>query len=147
MMSKDKKKIWINLISTVVGAVLFYVGGFVLDSEVQSIKMISGLCIGLGAATFCLGIGGLISMLLISKSKTEEIEHRKNIEVNDERNVHIREKAGAKFNHIMVYVLTAFVLTLGFMNAEKLIIIMASALLLIQLILAIFLSDYYAKRM
>lgn len=143
----NKKKIWINLALAIIAAAAIYVGGFVLDSDVQSIKLISGLCLGLGTVALGFGINGVYRVLTYSKIEDEKIKRRKNIEVNDERNIRIRDKAGAKSNHIMVYVITVFVLALGFMDAPKMIIIMAACLLVVKLLLAIFLSNYYAKKM
>jgi len=54
-------------------------------------------------------------------------KRRKNIEAGDERNICIREKAGTVSNRIMVYVITVFVLILGFMTVPKIIIILAAA--------------------
>ncbi|MEN6349680.1 MAG: hypothetical protein ABFD08_09845 [Syntrophomonas sp.] len=33
----------------------------------EKLKMISGLCIGLGSAVFCLGIGNFVGALIISE--------------------------------------------------------------------------------
>jgi uncharacterized Tic20 family protein len=124
---------------------LGYIGGFILVEE--KLKMLSGLCIGLGSAAFVLGIGNFIGALIISKTENEEITRRKNIEVNDERNTRIREKVGAKINKIVIYIITAIVLSLGFMGTDAVIIIMISSVLLFELVLAIVLTNYYSKRM
>lgn len=58
-----------------IGALSFYTGGFVLIEE--KLKAISGLCIGLGAAVFCFGIGNLIGALIISKTENEELTRKK----------------------------------------------------------------------
>lgn len=140
-----KTKIWLYALLAVMGAMVGYIGGFVLVEE--KFKMLSGLCIGLGSAAFVLGIGNFIGALIISKTEYEEITHRKNIEVNDERNTRIREKVGAKINKIVVYIITALVLVLGFMGADAAVIMMISSVLLLQLVLAIVLTNYYSKRM
>jgi len=140
-----KNKIWLYAILSALGAISVYIGGFVLVDE--KIKMLSGLCIGLGSAVFCLGIGNFIGALIISKAENEEMTRRKKIEVNDERNTRIREKVGAKINQIVVYVITALVLTFGFMGIDVIIIIMISSLLLLELVLAIVLTNYYSKMM
>ena len=140
-----KNKIWLYVFLSAIGAISVYIGGFVLVEE--KIKMLSGLCIGLGSAVFCLGIGNFIGALIISKTENEEMTRRKNIEVNDERNTRIREKVGAKINQIVVYVITALVLTFGFMGIDVIIIIMISSLLLLELVLAIVLTNYYSKMM
>ena len=140
-----KSKIWLYLFLTIVGAVSFYVGGFVLTEE--KLKMISGLCIGLGAAVFCLGIGNFVGALIISKTENGEILRKKNIEVNDERNTRIREKVGAKTNQIVLYALSLIVLAMGFMQINIIAIVMVASILLLQLVLAIVLSNYYSKKM
>lgn len=137
---KSNKKI-LYIIWALIGAALFYIGVILPN------KPVSGMCIGLGAAFFCLGIGNFISKVIVSKIETEDITRRKNIEVNDERNIRIREKAGAKTNQLMIYALSVLVLTLGFMNAGIIIILMVSAVLILQLIFSVYFSNYYAKRM
>lgn len=140
-----KNKIWLYALLSAIGAISLYIGGFVLIEE--KVKMISGLCIGLGSAVFCLGIGNFIGALIISETENEEMTRRKNIEVNDERNTRIREKVGAKINQIIIYVITLIVLALGFMGVDVVIIIMISSVLLLELVLAIILSNYYSKIM
>lgn len=131
----------IYIIWAFIGAVIFYLG-FIFPN-----KQVSGMCIGLGAAFFCLGLGNFISKIIVKKIETEDIIRRKNIEVNDERNIRIREKAGAKTNQFMIYALSVLVLALGFMNAGIIIILMVSALLILQLIFSVYFSNYYSKRM
>lgn len=133
------------MLMSAIGVIAFYIGGFVLVEE--KLKMISGLCIGLGAAVFCLGIGNFIGALIISKTESEEILHKKNIEVNDERNIRIREKIGAKINQVVIYALSVIVLAMGFMRINIIAIIMVASIFLLELVLAIVLSNYYSKRM
>ena len=140
-----KNKIWLYVLLAAIGAISVYTGGFILVEE--RIKMISGLCIGLGSAVFCLGIGNFIGAIIVSETENEEMTRRKNIEVNDERNTRIREKVGAKINQIVIYVITVIVLALGFMGVDVGIIIMISSVLWLELVLAIGLSNYYSKRM
>lgn len=140
-----KRKRALFVLQILIGIILFFVGGFVLTPD--KMKMVSGLCIGFGAALFALGIGWLIQSILISATEDEKSKRIKAIEVNDERNTRIREKTGYMVAKIMNYVLTAFVLTLGFMGADQLIIILAVALVVIEFILALIFSNYFAKRM
>ncbi len=138
-------KILLSAALAAAGAIGVFLGGFVLTQPAQ--KSISGFCIGLGAAAFCLGIGKCIDLLLRSKTESAEITHRKNIEVNDERNVRIREKVGAKINRIVLSVLSLMILALGFMGADLVIILMLAGVLVLELILAIVLTNYYEKQM
>ncbi|BAL01672.1 hypothetical protein OBV_44730 [Oscillibacter valericigenes Sjm18-20] len=140
-----KNKIWLYLFMAIIGALSFYIGGFVLVEE--KLKALSGLCIGLGAAVFCLGIGNFISALIILKTENEEFTRKKNIEVNDERNTRIREKVGAKINQVVIYALSVIVLAMGFMQINIIAIIMVASVFLVELVLAIVLSNYYSKRM
>ena len=140
-----KNRIWLHLLMTVIGALSFYIGGFVLVEE--KLKMISSLCIGLGAAEFCIGIGNFIGAVIISKTENEEFTRKKNIEVNDERNTRIREKVGAKINQVVIYALSVIVLAMGFMQINIIAIIMVASIFLLELVLAIVLSNYYSKRM
>lgn len=140
-----KNKIWLYLLMTVIGALSLYFGALVLVEE--KLKMISGLCMGLGSAIFCLGIGNLIGALIISKTENEEITRKKNIEVNDERNTRIREKVGARINQVVIYALSVIVLAMGFMQIDIIAIIMVASVFLLELVLAIVLTSYYSKKM
>lgn len=133
------------ILQALAGGALIFIGGFVLKGE--SIRMISGLCIGTGAAALALGLGWFVQSIIINAVETESIGKQKEIEIKDERNVRIREKSGYMVAKSMNYLLTAFILTLGFMNADKKIIIMAVILMSIQFILLIYFSNYYSKRL
>lgn len=133
------------ILQTAAGIILLLVGSFVLTSD--KVKMASGLCIGFGAAVLVLGIGWFIQSLIISATEDEEFKRTKAIEVNDERNTRIREKTGYMVAKIMNYVLLLFILTLGFMGVDKLIIIMAVTLIIFEFVLALIFSNYFAKRM
>lgn len=133
------------VLQAVLGGILLAMSSLVFTSD--STKMLSGLCLGIGACMLVLGIGNFIRTFIVSATENEEIKRIKNIEVNDERNTRIREKTGHMVAKIMNYVLSAFVLILGFMGADKIIIVMAASLILIEFILAIFFSNYYLKKM
>jgi hypothetical protein len=132
---------YLNLFLAAVGAILFYMGRFVLVGE--NIKSLSGLCIGFGAAMFCVGISNFVGAIVIK----EETARKKNIEVHDERNIRIRERVGAKINQVMLYVISAILLTLGLMQESMIIIVMLTSVLVLELVLAIVLTNYYSKIM
>lgn len=139
-----KNKAWPSLLLAVAGAVSLCIGGFVLTNE--DVKAISGWCIGFGAAALGLGIGEIIELLIVSRTKSEDFTRRKKIEENDERNIRLREKVGAKINQVIVYALSVILLAFGFMGDITAVIIVTSVLLL-ELVLAVTLSVYYSKRM
>lgn len=140
-----KNRIWLYILLTVMGASSIYIGGFVLVEE--NLKMISGLCIGIGAAVFSISIGNLIGALILSKTQYDEILRKKNILVNDERNIRIREKVRAKINQVVIYVLSVIIIVMGFMRINIIAIIMVASVFLIEFVLAIALTGYYSKRM
>lgn len=88
------------------------------------------------------------SLLVISISNSklpEEVKKAKEIETNDERNTAIREKAGYKTCIAMNYVLCIFIIAIGLMGVDIEIILMAVAVLIIQIILVIYYSNHYSK--
>lgn len=133
------------ILQAVLGITSILVGSFVFTSD--TVKMLSGLCIGFGSAILALGIGLFIQSFIFSDSEYEKVKRLKAIEVNDERNIRIREKTGYIVAKIMNYVLVAFILILGFMRVDKLIIIMAASLVIIEFILVVIFSNYFAKEM
>ena len=140
-----KNNLYLYLLMAAAGAGLFCIGEFVLVAE--NLKAVSGSCIGLGAALFCLGVGNFIGKIIISKSENPEILRKKDIAVNDERNTRIREKVGAKINQIVLYALSLLVLALGFMGVDVKIILMVSSIFVLELVLAIGLTNHYSKLM
>ena len=141
---KNKMK-WLYLAGGILGGALILVGGFVLTGE--SVKALSGTCIGFGAAGFALGIGSFFDEMLRSSAKREEIERVKKIEVEDERNTLIRQKVGATTNHILVYVISTMLLVMSFMGESLGPILLMASLLVVQFILAVALTAYYSKRL
>lgn len=139
-----RRRLWFTAL-IFVGAVLLAAGGFIFTAEGQ--KKLSGYCIGIGAAMAALGAGWLADSFLISAREDEEIRRIKEIEVNDERNVRIREKAGAMTARIMNYLLTVFIVVLGLTGADLYIILAAVGLLAAEFLLLVYFSSYYSGRM
>ena len=133
-------------ILTVAGIVLFTIGFTVLSPEEYS--RISGVFIDIGVGLAAAGFSLLV--ISISNSKLpEEVKKAKEIEefkqTNDERNTAIREKAGYKTCIAMNYVLCIFIIAIGLMGVDIEIILMAVAVLIIQIILVIYYSNHYSK--
>ena len=139
---KGKRFLFILMMLT--GVVLLLLGTLVFTSE--ETKMVSGICFGLSTSIFGLGIGWLIRSFTVSPMKEAEINKKKEIEVNDERNTRIREKTGYMVAKIMNYILSIFILSLGFMRADIKIILAAVTMLAIEFILVIYYSNYFSKR-
>lgn len=128
----------------VVGVLLLILGTAVFTS--QELKMASGLCFGIGSAMLVLGIGNLLRSFIVSKDEYEKIKQVKDIEVNDERNIRIREKTGYMTAKVMNYVICALVLVLAFMKVDRIVIIVVASLILIEFVLVIMFSNYYSKK-
>ena len=110
---KRKKVLYLG--AGIVGILLIILGVYIFNLGVN--EMLGGLCFGIGGACAALGIGSFIKTLLVSDTKSKDIEELYSIEKNDERNIRIREKSGYLTAQIMNYILCGFVLYLGFMKS------------------------------
>lgn len=86
-----------------------------------------------------------ILKLFAIKESTEE-KKQLEIEIKDERNTLIREKAGYKTNKYMLYLNTVIIFILGFIGAEFWILCLFGSLILAQGVLSISLYNYYNNR-
>ncbi len=86
-----------------------------------------------------------ILKLFAAKNSTK-VEKQLEIEIKDERNTLIREKAGSKTNEYMLYLNTVIVFILGFMGAEFWMLCLFGSLILAQGVLSVFLYNYYDTR-
>ncbi|MBL4931946.1 hypothetical protein [Clostridium paridis] len=141
----NNKKTLMYLVLLILGVAMLLLGKFIMADE--NVKNISGICLGFGSAFFVLGIGNLVGNFFTTRLEDEKLKKLKDIEVNDERNIRIKEKSGYMVSKIMNFIICILVLALGFMNADRLVLILVSSLLLIEGILFISFSNYYSKRM
>lgn len=122
----------------IVAAALLIAGGF-LEGEV------SAVLIGLGAALFGLTVANCISF--VAERKYPHLKRTKNIEVNDERNITIREKAGAKTNTLVMWVMFIVMLIMLILKVELYVILAMSGIVLLNGILNLVYTNYYSKRL
>jgi hypothetical protein len=111
----------------------------------QSDNNISGILFGLTGCGLGLGIGTIINYTYWSTGKNrkryEELLERKNIEVNDELNQKIRDKAGRITESIGLAIIISLIITLtlfealGFMASGYLTVVILSFYLLIRLVI------------
>lgn len=85
------KKVSVCIIALILG-VLLIAANFIFREE--NMKSVSGIFIGIGASLIGLGVGGLFTKNF--EKRNPEIFTQKEIEVNDERNTMIRNRAKAK---------------------------------------------------
>lgn len=137
----NKKAVYAS--SAAAGIVCLLIGLFVITDP--ALKLLSGLLTGLGSAVAATGLGNLIWQIAVPRAKREEQQRIKDIEVNDERNIRIREKAGEASNRIVLYILCAAELVFGLFGDIRAVLIIAGILVL-QLMLGVALPAYYSKR-
>lgn len=140
-----KNKKYLYIIMALAGITLLLLGAFVFNSEERMI--FAGMCFGLGSVLAVFGIGNFVQTLIISDTKYTEIKKAQDIEINDERNIRIREKSGYMVAKVMNYLLCAFVLFLGFSKADLHIILIATFLIVVEFILLIAFSNHYSKKL
>ncbi len=105
-MNQKKKKTL--LILGIITALLVQLIGIIAGAE--HLRMISGICIGIGAALFSLTINGLYR-LSYEKEFPEAVRLEK-IEQEDERNIQIRNRAKARSSDIIRWV----IIGIGWLN-------------------------------
>ncbi len=126
--------------TSIIGLACAICGLFVLTDAV-----VSGLCIGAGSAAFALGLGNFILLIALPEAARQERQRVKNIEANDERNIRIREKAGAAANRIIFYALCAAALTFGLLK-DLLAVLVVTGILLMEFVLFIVFTGRYSKQ-
>jgi hypothetical protein len=115
---------------------------FAINSYGRDIRVIISLAIAL--LIFGRSIDNILKLFAIKESI--EVKKQLEIELKDERNTLIREKAGFKTNEYILYLNTVITIVLGFMNVEFWILCLFGSLILAQGILSISLYNYYANR-
>lgn len=138
-----KNKLMNYFLLTLLGIAIFLIGVLLLKNNVE--KYVSGICMGIGTAIFI--IFSRKAEVLLIEEKYHDINKQLEMEINDERNTLIRDKAGAKTNRMMNYLLFILTITFTFMNVNLFIILSMVALIIIQAILFIMFSNRYNKKM
>jgi hypothetical protein len=77
----------------------------------------------------------------------QAVMHQKNIEVNDERNILVKEKAGARNNLILFYVTILITMIFALLKVEPYVTITMAGLLLLNGILYVVHVNYFNKRL
>jgi len=126
-----------------IGLVLLSAGFFMLKAMPESQGMIRSLpfiCIGLGCGVFGHGVGNFISARTLKKQP--DIEKQIEIELKDERNIAISQRAKAKAYDLMIYVFGAVMLSFALMQVP-----VAAILLLVSAYLfVVFYSIYFRHK-
>jgi len=140
---KSGTKQILYILGIAAGIALVIAGIFFKDAE---IKGLMGVCVGVGAGLIGMFIANLVTLRI--ERKHPEAFIRKNIDVNDERNTVIRDKAGAKSNSIIMLAIMP-ILTLVFIlvDTELYVILTMAGLILLNIALYIGYANYYNNRL
>ncbi len=137
-----KKEILYSVIGLVIGVVLILLAVFVFTGSTS----LNGACFGIGAALLALSGGNLIGKSVITRVETPENTRMQSIELHDERNIRIRERAGWNTMRIFTPVLCFLTLASAFIGVELYITLVLCGLILLQAALVIGSQVYYEKR-
>jgi uncharacterized membrane protein len=111
----------------------------------ESLKTISGLCLGIGAGLFGVNIGKLVMYQYYKKNP--KLEKQQKIELRDERTVAIRNRAKAKAYDIAAIVLMIIPLLLIIMGSPLYLVLSVIAFYLFVFGMQIFFTVKYDKEM
>ncbi|MAT44729.1 MAG: hypothetical protein CL609_20530 [Anaerolineaceae bacterium] len=145
-MKKSKSNLWIYYGLTMIGIVLFAIGGAGLKLNwFESIKAVPGILIGIGAGSLGFGLGEIIKQKTISNHP----ETKKKIEIaqTDERNLTILSKSKTKAFDTMGYVYPVVMFICILLNVEfTIVLLLVSAYILIYAV-QIYYFNKYQKEM
>lgn len=142
------KKIVNSYIQTALGLLLLGIGLYLIKiiTDPQGIMVaLPYVCFGIGCGIFGGGMGNLISRKVLKGHP--EIEKQKEIEINDERNVTISNRAKAKAYDLMVFVFGALMLSFALMNVGMVPILLLVSAYLFVIGSGIFYRIKYDKEM
>ena len=105
----------------------------------------NGALIGIGSGVIGASIAQLLTIKIYSKDPSKL--KTKTIEVNDERNILIKQKAKSSTYKIFTYVLSIVLMSLVFMNLDSIWLFAAVSLYIIRFIIEIFFISKYMKEM
>jgi len=137
-----KNKDFLCIIGIIAGVAAFVLSWFLRENE---IRVLSGLLIGVGVFLFSYSLSTLLNRKIALKHP--EATRKKDIEVNDERNILIKAKAGARTNTILFYIISVVCFIFALLGAELYVVIIMALLILLNAALYIGYVNYYGKRL
>lgn len=108
-----------------IGLILLGVGVYLVKSmaEPQGImRALPYICIGIGCGSFGHGMGNVISNKAIKSNP--QVEKQIEIDVNDERNISIRDKSKAKAYDMMIFIFGALMMSFALMGVDMMAILL-----------------------
>jgi len=126
------KKIGLNIFGTIIGIILFSVGGIGMKiGWFADFKAVPGVLIGLGCGVFGYHFGTIIQVIVMKKNPKEA--KRVEIEQKDERNLLIVNTAKRKAFDAMVYIYATVMFICVLLNVNFIVIfLLVGAYLLVH---------------
>lgn len=130
-MKQDRK----DTLYIVTGALLLLVAALLLKlapaQEQPLLRVLPFLCLGVGAGLLGQGVGQLLQRKALQGNP--ELARQQQIEVEDERNVQLAQRAKAKAFDLMIFVFGALLLAFALMQVDlTAILLLVGAYLLVQ---------------
>ncbi|RBQ24694.1 MAG: hypothetical protein ALMCE001_11680 [Methanocorpusculum sp. MCE] len=138
-----KKEILISVAGLAAGIILILLAVCVFTGSTS----LNGACYGVGAALIALSVGNLIGKSVVKSVETPDVRKMKEIEMNDERNIRIRERAGWNTVRIFTPVLCFLTLAAALIGVELYVTLAACGLVVFLAALSIGSQIYYDKRL
>jgi uncharacterized membrane protein len=137
-----KNKMLLYVLLAVVGVIIAIVAFFLKGASAEKL---SGLFMGVGAGVF----GGSAAMAISTaiEKKYPEVKRKKDIEVNDERNISVRNKAKAQTHNVMTQILYFLTAGLAIANVDMVITLSMVGAIILQTVLYIVFFNHYNKVM
>lgn len=142
------KKKYIDFCIALLGVLLFGTGLFLVKSytDPQGImKALPFILVGIGCGFFGQGVGNMISQKVLKNNP--DIQKQKEIEVKDERNTAIRNRAKAKAYDRMVFVFGALEVAFALMGVDIIAVLMLVFAYLYVVGCCIYYHSKYEKEM
>ncbi|HJG28397.1 MAG TPA: hypothetical protein K8V20_07105 [Subdoligranulum variabile] len=130
-MKQDRK----DTLYIVTGALLLLVAALLLNlapaQEQPLLRVLPFLCLGVGAGLLGQGVGQLLQRKALQGNP--ELARQQQIEVEDERNIQLAQRAKAKAFDLMIFVFGALLLAFALMQVDlTAILLLVGAYLLVQ---------------
>ncbi len=138
-----KKEILISVAGLAAGIILILLAVCVFTGSTS----LNGACYGVGAALIALSVGNLIGKSVVKSVEAPDVRKMKEIEMNDERNIRIRERAGWNTVRIFTPVLCFLTLAAALIGVELYVTLAACGLVVFLAALSIGSQIYYDKRL
>ncbi|MEG1483044.1 hypothetical protein [Clostridium sp.] len=136
------KKKSINFILLVIGLCLVSVSLFL---KLEEMKSVEGIMIGLGAGLIGMSIANIYMRHL--EERNPEISEQNNIELKDERNIMIRNKAKAKAADVTQWLIMGIAYITIIINAPLWVTVLTVAVFLIYNVAGVYYMNKYQKEM